>query len=929
MAQKRISSILCVTVAAGLASGLGAWAQDAPPASPPAGLPSGSPSGSTGTAQPANVDPLSKAPGATMADPWRVTAADHLARTLVRLALLDLRITSSPDESDYRAASIMLGFARELSPKDVELLRRQAEAAYNSGDEEQALDLTRQIVSLDPADTVAQLRLITALIGRNSQNADERLKLYERYLQETRLDASVRSRLALDAALLRRENGDESGFLKLLAQATSLDSTHKEAAAVAAAYIADRRTDPLERFDALTNLLKADPLDPNVHMTLARELAFSGAFRSARRFHNIGAGLLSLSGGSTVNISREMQALRWHTNGPAATVAAINAEITQARADAQREIDKAIKRKRSTDNLKKPSEIGIEPESSRLLLLAAESAGDEAMLKGTFDNLVTRMAEDISILQDPLKRGNIGEAEAQAAIIRSAIFLQTTRVVSGIQVDEAERDLANSPGLVAAVPEGIRGLQAWILLRRGRAQEALEILAENRDILPLNEFGYARALDALGRKDEAIAAYVAITRKYPLDAYGCWARTRAFQLGYKEDRTLADALERRADAIPQWIDRLAIDPSSYVRMTAQTLSENGETLDRFPIRITLQNMCPLPMSLGADRSINSRFGLMAKVEARGIGLDRFTQPEVVDLDRRLRLNPREAVVVDVWPDAGLVGWAAEALANRTTRVRWRVIQGFVLNQYGVYSPGMFCQEFETPATQRRPLAESTVPSSQLAAKVAADPISALHRLAAVVRGHVIQPLLLPNWEPPEKAIVNPVAVALDAPPEETEIKTGVPPTAEEMRAIGESFAKRYTQLNVTERAHILAILPHARLAPGLESLDALAKQEQDPMLVAITLVTRIADANDPVLKAASEHTDERVRALAAAVTRRLQSGEPSYATLTPETLIKSVQRFSPLLGDENKREPSPAAVETLPATPTPGPSGSSAPDVNK
>lgn len=412
-------------------------AQDASPASPPAG--------SAAVPPPAAADPGSKAPGATASDPWRLTAADHLARTLVRLALLDLRLASSPDESDYRAASIMLGFARELSPNDVELLRRQAEAAYNSGDEDLALDLTRQIVARDPADTVAQLRLITALIGRNAQNADERLKLYERYLQETRLDVSVRSRLALDAALLRRENGDEAGFLKLLAQATSLDSTHKEAAAVAATYVADRRSDPIERFDALTNLLKADPLDPNVHMALARELAFHGAFRSARRFHNIGAGLLSLSGGSTGNLSREMHALRWHTNGPAATVAAISAEITQARSDAQREIDKAIKRKRSTDGLRKPSEIGIEPESSRLLLLAAESAGDEAMLKGTFDNLVTRMAEDISILQDPLKRGNVSEFEAQAAIIRSAIFLQSTRVVAGIQVDEAERDLANSP----------------------------------------------------------------------------------------------------------------------------------------------------------------------------------------------------------------------------------------------------------------------------------------------------------------------------------------------------------------------------------------------------------------------------------------------------------------------------------------------------
>ena len=54
---------------------------------------------------------------------------------------------------------------------------------------------------LDPSDTVAQLRLISARIGQ-FQTAEERLAAYERFTgpEGKGLDPAIRSRLALDAA---------------------------------------------------------------------------------------------------------------------------------------------------------------------------------------------------------------------------------------------------------------------------------------------------------------------------------------------------------------------------------------------------------------------------------------------------------------------------------------------------------------------------------------------------------------------------------------------------------------------------------------------------------------------------------------------------------------------------------------------------------
>src|SRR5262245_39862630 len=152
-----------------------------------------------------------------------------IASQLERLALLDLRAVESPSAGDFAITEAILAIAQELAPGDTQIVRRRIEAAWNAGDNDALLDATRRIVELDPDDTVAQLRLITAKIGQ-VQVAQERLRLYEAFLgpKGEALDPSIRSRLALDAALLQRERGDEPGFVEKLKLAARLDSTNKD-----------------------------------------------------------------------------------------------------------------------------------------------------------------------------------------------------------------------------------------------------------------------------------------------------------------------------------------------------------------------------------------------------------------------------------------------------------------------------------------------------------------------------------------------------------------------------------------------------------------------------------------------------------------------------------------------------------------------------
>ena len=233
--------------------------------------------------------------GAMAEDQQRVqrAAGDLLARTLLRRA----RNLSRPTTSDYRLAALGLNIARRASPQDAELLRHEIEAWTAADDTPRLIEATRELVRLDPRDTIAQLRLIDTQIGRLNTVEDRRLA-YERLLGSAgqNLRPSVRSRLALDAALLAREDGDQRMFLKLLTDATLLDATNKNAAALYASVMLPYADTPLERFELIANMLQADPLDVSAYENAAIELMSSGAYDGAARFLNRMRDLLTASG---------------------------------------------------------------------------------------------------------------------------------------------------------------------------------------------------------------------------------------------------------------------------------------------------------------------------------------------------------------------------------------------------------------------------------------------------------------------------------------------------------------------------------------------------------------------------------------------------------------------------------------------------------
>lgn len=841
-------------------------------------------------------------------------AKEFLARQVARLALLDLRFTQSPSPQAYQLAELLLGLAREQTPDDLEILRRQIEAAANAHDDPAVIELSRELLGKDGSDTVVQLRLIIATIAAGArapdgaQDANARLVEYERYLTGDKakyFDPSVRSRLALDAALLLRERGDDKGFREKLALATQLDSTHKEAAALAAAVYAERRPDdPVGKLDFLQNLLMADPVDPNVHMSFARELAAAGAFSAASRFQHNAVQILNVLGDPSLQPRADALILQWQARGPQSVVTTLNDELARAKDEAARQIRKLQEAGRPIGNAEKPEDLRLGGALESLYVVANIASGDQTAVNAALLEAAKAGAKTLENLSDPNKRGKMTSEEASRASLELAIRLEMLRLWGSSDIQAVRKDVTQSKGIADAAPDQQQMLEGWLALRSDDAAGAIAKLSPYADREPMAAMGIGLAHEALKHDDQAIAIYQSILRTGPISLPGAWARTRLQALGVKDDAKLASQMEQAAAKVPAWIDDMVANPQRFLELTVRLNNLNPGALDRTTVEVSLRNASPIPLAVGADRPLSSRMLFVPRLDTIQGGPLQLVRAEVVDTDRRLRLMPNERLTVTVWPDSGQTGWMLECLADRTVRILWRIIQGFVPDPNGGFHAGPMCLSTETERVVRTPTPESSLNAADLAKRVATEPVPVMFRLAGTLRADIFQPLMVPGLnDPPGKPFL---------------------PGPDEFQPVAQAFANRYATFDPTTRAILVATLPHAGLSPGMAVFDAAARAETDPNIIPIVLVTRVSDAKDPILIAALKSDDPRVKQTAELVSARLKDAKvPFYCRLTAEAFRRGPAQNPGAGGDQGAPPATAAPAAAPPATGAPPPTGPS------
>jgi hypothetical protein len=624
---------------------------------------------------------------------------------LARLGLLYIRAVDDPGPSDYRLVSLLLEEARRLSPQNENLVRLLLETAHAAGDREQVLAQTEALLRLEPDNTVAQLRLISARIDR-LQRVEDRLAAYDRFLGErgAALDPSVRSRLALDAALLARETGDEAGFIDRLKTAVRLDQTNKQAAVLAADYALLRLEDAVARVELLANVVLADPLDLRAQLNLAQELVAHGAFSLAERFYDNCSTLLRKVGESPrEQLGPQLMTLRWGTRGA-------DSVLDEYALTEEAERDMVQRRRRAVEGAGgDPSEVPpwrFEGSLELIRLAAAHAAGREEDVESAYGRMNRLLTAQIEAAAERLEEGEVEDPDSlrEATRDRRALLLWLS-VSTGRGLEEAER-------LLDALRDDLEPLArgrfaGWLALREGDLDRAESLLSPIAEEDARARLGLGLVHQERGDTKRAISEFAMVALSQPETSLGLWAQTRIERmLGQRLRPTeTVEAIRSSLAALPRDLDEVVRDVSRVLNLTGRHVRSQASPLDRVMVRATLRNVGSFPLAVGEAAPVNSSLLLSPRVSSEGRVLTQGMGPEVVDLARRLRLDPGDSIEAVIWASRGSVGDVLDEIAARPATVRWTLLQGFRQTEpseeaSAVFTTGPFGLSAETDAQER-------------------------------------------------------------------------------------------------------------------------------------------------------------------------------------------------------------------------------------
>ncbi len=766
-----------------------------------------------------------------------------VATRLARTAVMQTRMIGSPTIDEFRMTALALGEALELDPSNHELLRLQIEAWNAAQEPEESLTATRRLVRLDPSDTVAQLRAISATV-RGLQRIEDRIARYDRLLGATGdgLNDAVRSRLAFDAALLHRELGDESAFVRLLRTALDLDQTNKQAALLASTMFLTQVEDPAGRCEMHVQLLLADPLDAESHLALARELQSHGAYAGAQRYMTNAATLRAKRG---VSMSDELlnmyYAVTWGKDGAEALLAKLAEE------EAARRYSVDAQRRSASKSGADPAEIpdaSVHPVEDRLRVLMAGALGRTDEATGFYNRYRAALAASF---QSVIDEGLVDESQAQPLGERIMLDAVRVRAWAGTDLALAERELntmieIGSGTLRADAVDRYRGLIAAHRGDRATAERLLTPLAGSDLLVSL---GLGIAAEKSGDTRGGAAQYARVLRDAPGSVEGLWARERLEKiLGSKVNPSpIAARLNAIASEAPAALERYIDDPTEYLSLSVDVGADALDPMTPLRARVRLHNGGVFPLGIGSGAPIEARVLVAPKLNMRGAPVLTMIGPEFTSLARKLRLLPGESVVAEVLLELGGLGTMVESTAPLAASLRCQAIQAYIHSEErGLYKTAPYGLEASSAVVWRRP--QRTSPEF-------AD---ILERVTSLSGDEFYGALHEAQW-----------FFAKNTPADDDGS------LSEQRVELAAAIAARFPTMSEIEQAFTLLSAPGSWQIPETAAIDAAAQAaEPRPLVVLVMLLTRVADASDPTLEVGLTHDDPVVREIAEIKALRFQ-----------------------------------------------------------
>ncbi len=616
-------------------------------------------------------------------------AARLLADAMEQRARAALSGPINPTDAMITRARVLMEHALELDPTDPERWLLLAEAQDADDAWQELIPTLQAYLRLRPADDVVQLRLVD-LLARKQQTAEKRLAFYTRIVRgpaSDRFGPALRSRVAVRAARLAWERGEHEAHDQLLAEALSLDSTNKQAAIESLRRLGDDpRTSMADRAAGLFTLFHADPVDISTHVTIADAHMGLGHYAGALTWYESAESLREADRiPPSLTLAHSRVLALWGLGRDAEALALLDEVMGDANTPTA-DTDNADADAATDANA--PAVPEDWPPIDTLMLNAAIRgwAGGGGKTSEAFDRLADRLRADAHDATD--RMGPL-------------TTLAWAHLICDQRIDAVADILAELE--TAAGGERVRQIMSgWLAMRQGRMAEAAAALAGHVDDDPRARLGAALVAEAQGDLPTARRQLHAVHRSTPDELFGLLAAGRLRRLG-QTPKPLDEAARLAAlfERVPADLRDMAAEPLRVVQVRPNVPDQRSDYGRPIWVTLVLSNASEWTLSLGPEGTIPTRVVLSPSL--RAVGAEVPPAPAVVlDLYRRLRLKPREALEVPIRLDSGEVGAVMHAYAWPRLQLGCLGVLNPKLQPSGRFTAALLGSSFRVPTIVRRP-----------------------------------------------------------------------------------------------------------------------------------------------------------------------------------------------------------------------------------
>jgi hypothetical protein len=594
-----------------------------------------------------------------------------LAATLVANARV-IFSTEPLSVEGWQAATTFLLDAARIDQDQPAAWRLLADIALEQDNTELLEKSMKQLVSLDSRDTAARLtRLLTVMDGL--QTAPAQVAMLQQLLLPDRISqigSDVAAELALHLATLERQMGNIESADAWVIQAAQLDPSNVKLIATQLG-LTHAQNDPLRWANGLIDLMKANPADKDTPIRLGNVLLEHGDPRGAARFLALARDLALASGrdaGSDLDADLALALLLSNRQGEANTV-------LEARRVALDEMYKQIAEPEAGAR-RSPIETArlhapLTPKLAATALLVAAADSKQASL----DQAAADFDEAIDWNDAQLKQS--GQSESTRALpMRLAIRLAAAAGIDRVLLSDM---VAKLKALHVNTDIESELVSAEAAAQAGRIEEAMAALRALATNDSAAELALARHLEAQGERKAAGLAMLKVHRSGTGTFLGALASLRLEALLGQplplepEAQSLAIAMQE----VPAAWDRYGREPTLAIAIRLKPQSRIVELYDPLIVNIELYNHLEVPLVIGPNGPISDLLLLKPEVQRPYVSMVPDF-PILVDIGRRLRLEPHERLTIPVnlreyWVggavnDAALVGSTVDVMGVLNPRI---------------------------------------------------------------------------------------------------------------------------------------------------------------------------------------------------------------------------------------------------------------------